>query len=440
MIRSVIFCLCLLAVSIPARALEGLPAEFATWQKAAKHFDRIYFGSEAAVEKRRTEFESQFRNDRISQWGFSEWAEAYATMYETTGETKYAAALAELIEIAFAYRDDRTGRADGLSGRPLPAWGMFDPYFKLRTVRLGTSALILSPAARLLAFMKEKPALAAAAGLDTRELEKEILRTVRVFDSVREDTPGDGSRYVIPSATGNISCEDAGGEILEQWSISAEEKCETQKNLAGRAEAFNIQLKMALALRHLAEATGNREAAQRAAALARYFLKSSGLRRLPDGRAYAYDYAEGGRVEDVSHANLVAEFLAVSYLDGLRNGAPIIERDIPAGIAAAIVDHAAVLAEDPNDGNRLKQVLTSYIDGSRAGNLLAEENDSRLFGQRTSRVRRSCKQILLLAIFDTRLAQLCGSIMSDRSNLSPLGLAYMARALKLIEAYGGEVP
>ncbi|MFN0191524.1 MAG: hypothetical protein ACKVP5_06045 [Aestuariivirga sp.] len=440
MIRCLLLCLCLLVAALPARALDGVPPELATWRKAAQHFDRVFFGGEPAIEKRRADFEAQFKSDRVPQWVFSEWAEAYATMYETTGDIKYAAALAELIEIAFTYRDDRAGRVDGLTGKKLPAWGMFDAYFKLRTVRVGTSALVLSPAARLLGFMREKPELAALAGMDAAELEKEILRTVQVFDSVLEDVSGGGSRYLIPASTGDVSCAEAGGEILEQWSVSAEEKCETQKNLAGRAEAFNIQLKMALALQYLGEAAGNREASQRVDALTRYFLKSSGLRRLPDGRAYAYNYAEGGRIEDVSHANLVGEFLAVSYLDGLQDGKPLVEREIPAGIAAAIVDYAAVLAEDPNDGNRLKQVLTPYIDGSRAGNLSAEGNDDRLFGQRTSRVRRSCKQMLLLAVFDIRVAQLCGSIMSERANLSPMGLAYMAKALKLIERYGGEVP
>jgi hypothetical protein len=338
------------------------------------------------------------------------------------------------------YRDDRAGQVDGLTKKKLPAWGMFDSYFKLRTVRLGTSALILSPAARLLGFMKDKPELSALAGIDAAALEDEILRTVRVFDPVLEDVAGGGSRYLIPATTGEVSCAEAGDEILEQWNVSAEEKCETQRNLAGRAEAFNIQLKMALALRHVAEATGNPDAARRVEALTRYFLKFSGLRRLADGRAYAYDYAEGGRVEDVSHANLVGEFLAVSYLDGLQEGKPLVEREIPAGIAVAIIDYAAVLAEDPDDGNRLKQVLTPYIDGSRAGNLTAEDNDDRLFGERTSRIRRSCKQILLLAVFDTRMAQLCGAIMSERRNLSPMGLAYMAKALKIIDSFGGEVP
>jgi hypothetical protein len=440
----IILCLSLLPAPVSnAFELKGVPQELSTWQAAVARFDRFYFSDPAAIEKRRENFENQFKSDKISQWEFSEWAEAYATLYEVTGDIRYASALAEMIEIAFTYRDDKAGRVDGLTGENFPAWGLRDPYFNMRTVRLGTAALILSPAARLANIMKDKPELSALVGLEADDLREEILRSIRVFDPHLERLNGasrPARRYLIPQSTAAVACAEAGDEILEQWAVSAHEKCETQRNLAGTPEAYNIQLKMGLALIHLRKSMKAGEIDQRIAELANYFIETARLRKLSDGRSVAYDYAEGGRVEDVSHANLVAEFLVLAELEGPIDGERLVESETLVGLASAIVDYAAVLANDPTDGNRLKPVLTPYIDGSRAGNLDDPENAARLFGQRNSRIRRSCKQILLLALFDKRVGGLCGAIMAERGNASPLGIAYLAKTLKLLEQSSGSAP
>ena len=390
------------------------------------------YASPAMISNREEMFRRQFREDAFEPWRFAEWARSYAAMYESSRDKTFLKALAELIKIAMANRDDRLGRPDALTRGVIPAWGTMDPFFRVRTVRVGSAALVLSSASKLVQILRKAPELSEGLAIDVDALEKDIMQSLSPFDHlyrVRRSENGDLGYYVQPSEIGGIDCRSMSVEPLKGSSMSLRDRCTFQAGLAETPEAYNIDFLVGEGLVYLRRQDGLAKVSQ----IERYFFKTSGFAIKADTESAVFAYKEGGRVEDVSHLNVdVAFFLAIYDSGGasaFKEAYPVNE-ELLGAFARAVSESSAVRLEVPLGSGGSSFMLTPYIDGSRARDVDKPDRMAFLLSARNSRIRRACGQFLELVFVERRLAAVCWDIMKSPGMLTPLGLSHLARGLR----------
>ncbi|HQK94853.1 MAG TPA: hypothetical protein PLD23_15190 [Armatimonadota bacterium] len=228
-------------------------------------------------------------------WGVSYGMMALNVLYEATGDTRFLARQADLVERVLGKRDSNLAAAHGSEayvdyqrGRVLRSWGTSHYSAGRHTCWLVHAGMLLYPMAEYVRLVqaggdRTRPWLDRA-----RRVVPAVEETIAEFDAEWRDGPQPGQGYyVFPS-----------GDLAPN----------NQMNAPGRA------------LFVLADVTGKTEYRDRARKLAAYFR--SKLTHVADGDYYIWAYSQQtpdgppGRGEDVSHAAINAHFAYVAWEHG----------------------------------------------------------------------------------------------------------------------------
>lgn len=265
-------------------------------------------------------------------WGVSYGMMALNVLYEATGDTRYLARQADVVERVLAKRDSDLAAAHGPEpyvdyqrGRTLCSWGTSHYSAGRHTCWLVHAGMLLYP-------MAEYVRLVEAGGERTRALLRRahaivpaLEETLREFDAEWRDGPQPGQGYyVFPN-----------GDLVPN----------NQMNAPGRA------------LFLLADVTGKAKYRDRACKLAAYFR--SKLTHVADGDYYLWAYSQKtpdgppGQGEDLSHAAINAHFAYVAWERGASFADADMERltrTLTRGLYLGGGEMAATLGgREPND-------------------------------------------------------------------------------------------
>ena len=316
-------------------------------------------------------------------WGVSYGMMALNVLYEATGDTRYLAQQADVIEKVLAKRDADLAATYGEAAyldyqrdRVLKAWGTGHYSNGQHTSWLVHAGMLLYPMADFARIVRAGGEKTAAWRDRAEALVPKLEETISEFDPEWRDGPQDGMGYYL-FPNGTIAPNN-------------------QMNAPGRALFI---------LYDLTRKAEYRDKAWRLAAFSR-----SKLTHVPDGDCYVWAYSQGkpegppGTGEDISHAAINAHFMYLAW------------------------EHRASF--DDTDMQRLTRTLTRglYVgNGQMSATLGGRQPNAAHTGQ--------CARWAFLARFDPQVETIIREYMAAHpkegalgGTTGALGFAYLLRA------------
>lgn len=338
-------------------------------------------------------------------WDASHDMLALVHLYELTGDRALLRRVVPLFERALAGRDGAVGLWDEVRSATLPAWGTLKSSEGVRHAWLVHAAVLLYPMAEFARLVAADPPLEPEFGMAARRYREAAEQGLAAFEAdARSDAAG--FSWVFPTGWRQVRCE----------SLPKHRKCDLYRARAGEPLPFNMSHAAGLVMVSLYRADpSRRDLALRIAGLVTALRPFLEIRTPPDcgtgcaaRSTYAWPYRPGGRMEDMSHGGLTAQFLA-----------EVAKTDIP-GLA-------------PDELDRLARTFTLAIaHGTPPGDLdpaagLAARVDGT--GLAPARLRRGCLRWLSLADRAPAIAGLCARAFTAPDLPPTLGsIAWLARA------------
>lgn len=413
-----------LAAAVCATLLWACPAAGDAEQGAlVQLFDQRYFSRElpAGPGSRYAGYERAMRDDAFVSWGYGEWLNTLATMYQATGDERYGAAALALVKLAFANRDDQLGRTSPQADRPLPGWG--EPhYLPVRADTVTNTGMVIWPAMRFANIARarngqvwqENQAFIAAIAERTRQgfgmFAGDLVRQRRNGLELAWFTEARGLAPVLEA-------QDCGARPgANAVEIAARRYCRFTRDNAGRPLPFNMSLIMGAYAIELLKWQGNRadpRLAETVLGLFNHFVVDGRLRPNPaDPGAWQWQYmADGysqegkanrpGRIEDIAHGAV-----DIAFLTALHEAFPLLRRQTGLPLAMPVDD-------------RLMQGFARAFAGPMTGQgpngpVLAQHVDGRYPGGGNANSR--CSAWIRLARWEPAVARTCMSLIVRPGN------------------------
>ena len=279
-----------LAVCVPAAVVCGqtLPATADTRPAAGLPADRDWLLKrfDAFIAKRVDASIAKPANNDAGgiAWGMSYQLNALAQILEATGDPKYAELFVRLADHVVAARDDKRDLTDEFRKRVVPAWSSTKYSKGKRNAWAVHTGMIAEPMAHFAVVVRADARLRERFAKDAERFAAVAAESVAVHDDEYREGPAADESYLF-------------GLFLD------------------KPLPLNQQNAPARVWIRLAQLTGEKQYSERATRLARFTKK-----RLRVGADGAYEWAywpgldgPGTAFEDVSHAAINADFIALCY-------------------------------------------------------------------------------------------------------------------------------